>query len=52
VLPAPGDKAECCFSLQLERFVETVGAGRAPVPGIDAALAASALCERIAEGLR
>jgi myo-inositol 2-dehydrogenase / D-chiro-inositol 1-dehydrogenase len=52
VVPAPGDKAECCFSLQLERFVETVGAGRAPVPGIDAALAASALCERIAEGLR
>jgi myo-inositol 2-dehydrogenase / D-chiro-inositol 1-dehydrogenase len=52
VLPAPGDKIECCFDLQLERFVTAVSDGRAPAPGIDAALAASALCEEIAEACR
>ena len=49
VLPAPGDKTECCFALQLERFVATCREGTPPSPGIEAALAASALCERIAE---
>lgn len=49
VLPAPGDKTACCFALQLERFVTACSEGTAPVPGIEAALAASGLAERIAE---
>jgi predicted dehydrogenase len=49
VLPAPGDKTECCFALQLERFVTACSERTAPVPGIEAALAASALAEQIAD---
>jgi myo-inositol 2-dehydrogenase / D-chiro-inositol 1-dehydrogenase len=48
VLLAPGDKTECCFALQLERFVTACSERTRPVPGIEAALAASALAERIA----
>jgi predicted dehydrogenase len=47
-LEAPGDKTEVCFALQLERFVESCVARTAPVPGIDEAMAAQELAERIA----
>jgi len=47
-LPAPGDKTEVCFALQLGRFVDHVLAGAPPVPGIDEALAALGLAQRIA----
>lgn len=49
VVPPPGDKTECCFALQLERFAAACIEGRAPSPGLEDALAASALCERIAD---
>jgi predicted dehydrogenase len=48
VLPPPGDKTELCFALQLERFVEACRTGAPPIPGLEDALAASDLCERIA----
>jgi myo-inositol 2-dehydrogenase / D-chiro-inositol 1-dehydrogenase len=47
-LEPPGDRAEVCFSLQLARFVDACLAGTAPVPGIDEAVAAVELAERIA----
>jgi len=47
-LPPPGDKTEVCFALQLERFVDACAEGRRPSPGLEDALAASALCARIA----
>lgn len=48
-LPAPGDKTAVCFALQLERFLDLSAGGAMPWPGLEDALAASALCERIAE---
>lgn len=51
-LPPPGDKMEVCFRLQLEQFVSACVEGRPPSPGLEDALAASALCDRIAERLR
>ncbi|HET8607679.1 MAG TPA: Gfo/Idh/MocA family oxidoreductase [Gaiellaceae bacterium] len=48
-LRAPGDKTEVCFALQLEGFVAACVEGRPPTPGLEDALAASALCERIAQ---
>lgn len=50
-LPAPGDKTETCFAIQLERFVDAYANGAPPSPGLEDALAASALCARIAEAL-
>jgi predicted dehydrogenase len=50
-LPAPGDKTETCFALQLDRFLEACVNGDAPSPGLEDALAASTLCQRIAEAL-
>ena len=44
----PGDKAEVCFALQLERFVDAALAGTPPVPGLDEAIASLELAERIA----
>ena len=44
----PGDKTETCFTLQLERFVDAVLAGRPPVPGLDDAIGSLELAERIA----
>jgi predicted dehydrogenase len=46
--PPPGDKTACCFALQLRRFVASCAAGTPPEPGLEDAIAASALCERIA----
>ena len=48
MLPPTGDKAERCFALQLERFVGSCAEGVPPTPGLEDALAASELCERIA----
>jgi predicted dehydrogenase len=49
VVAPPGDKTESCFALQLERFLTACNDGTAPVPGLEDALAASELCERIAD---
>jgi predicted dehydrogenase len=49
VVAPPGDKTESCFALQLERFLAACSEGTAPVPGLEDALAASELCERIAD---
>lgn len=49
LLPPPADKAECCFALQLSRFLDACNAGTPPVPGLDEALAASELAETIAK---
>jgi predicted dehydrogenase len=49
VVMPPGDKTECCFALQLERFLTACSEGTPAVPGLADALAASELCERIAE---
>jgi myo-inositol 2-dehydrogenase / D-chiro-inositol 1-dehydrogenase len=49
VVAPPGDKTESCFALQLERFLAACNDGTAPVPGLEDALAASELCERIAD---
>jgi predicted dehydrogenase len=49
VVAPPGDKTETCFALQLERFLLACSEGAPPVPGLEDALAASALCERIAD---
>lgn len=46
--PPPGGKTEVCFALQLERFLESCVAGVPPEPGIDAAIAAIELAERMA----
>ena len=48
-LEPPGDKTDICFSLQLERFVDSWRAGRPPVPGLDVAIASLELAERIAQ---
>ena len=48
VVSPPGDKTESCFALQLERFLTACSEGTAPVPGLKDALAASELCEQIA----
>jgi predicted dehydrogenase len=47
-LSPDGEKVEVCFALQLERFVAACRDGSPPVPGLQEALAASELCERIA----
>lgn len=44
----PGGKTEICFERQLSRFVDHCLAGTPPVPGLDEALAALALAQRIA----
>jgi predicted dehydrogenase len=49
LVPAPGDRTATCFALQLRRFVASCAAGTPPGPGLEDAIAASALCERIAE---
>jgi predicted dehydrogenase len=49
VMPAPGDKTERCFALQLGRFLEACREQVPPAPGLEDALAASGLCERIAD---
>jgi predicted dehydrogenase len=49
VVPPPGNKNELCFALQLERFVTACAERVPPTPGIGEALAASELCERIAD---
>ena len=48
VVASPGDKTETCFGLQLDRFVTACLDGTPPVPGLEEAIAASELCERIA----
>ena len=48
VMEPPGDKTAVCFDLQLERFVDACLARRAPVPGLDDAIASLELAERIA----
>lgn len=48
LVPPPGDKSEVCFAIQLARFAAACAEGRRPEPGLEDALAASALCERIA----
>lgn len=48
----PGPKTETCFSLQLERFVESALTGAPPVPGLAEALASLELAERIARAAR
>jgi predicted dehydrogenase len=50
-LPAPGDKTQVCFDLQLERFLDACANGTPPSPGLEDAIAASTLCERIAAAL-
>jgi myo-inositol 2-dehydrogenase / D-chiro-inositol 1-dehydrogenase len=52
IVAPSGDKTESCFALQLERFLIACGEGNSPVPGLEDALAASALCERIADACR
>jgi myo-inositol 2-dehydrogenase / D-chiro-inositol 1-dehydrogenase len=52
VVPPPGDKTEVCFARQLERFVTACAEHAAPAPGLEDALAASGLCDRIAEACR
>lgn len=47
-LDPPGDKTEVCFTLQLQRFLDHVLQGTAPVPGLTEALASLELAERIA----
>lgn len=49
VVAAPGEKTASCFALQLERFLIACSEGTPPVPGLEDALAASELCERIAD---
>jgi predicted dehydrogenase len=49
VVAPPGDKTTSCFALQLERFLTACRDGTPPVPGLEDALAASELCERIAD---
>jgi predicted dehydrogenase len=43
-----GGKVEICFALQLARFAAFCRDGNPPVPGLEDALAASELCDRIA----
>jgi predicted dehydrogenase len=50
-LPAPGDKTRVCFELQLERFLDACTSGTPPSPGLEDAIAASSLTERIAAAL-
>jgi predicted dehydrogenase len=47
-LPPPGDKTEVSFALQIERFAAACAERRPPAPGLEDALAASALAERVA----
>ncbi len=47
-LAAPGGKTEVCFERQLSRFVDHCLAGTPPVPGLDEALVALGLAQRIA----
>jgi myo-inositol 2-dehydrogenase / D-chiro-inositol 1-dehydrogenase len=46
---SPGDKTASCFALQLERFLTACTERTPPIPGLEEALAASELCERIAD---
>jgi predicted dehydrogenase len=50
-LAPPGDKTAVCFALQLERFLDARANGSPPSPGLEDALSASLLCERIAESI-
>lgn len=52
VVPPPGDKMACCFAIQTRRFVEACAAGTVPEPGLEDAIAASALCDRVAASFR